>query len=102
MPLTMVEFDLHCADLEIRREVVAIHDFLKARAELAYSASEVADAMGQDPAEVRQILHKLDDLDLVQIFAATDECYFRYRSDLPYLDVTTPFRSLVPPTFDPV
>jgi len=82
MPLSSVEFAF-AIDEETLRDVKAIHTFLRENQHLAYTAEEVAEAVRQELSLVRQILEKLDDLDLVESGTIEGSLYFHYLADLP-------------------
>ena len=82
MPLNSIEFAF-AVDKETLRDVKAIHAFLKANRDKAYTAEEVSEAVNQGLAETKQILEKLDDLDLAIGGTVRGKLYFHYRADLP-------------------
>jgi hypothetical protein len=82
MPLNSTEFAF-AVDKDTLRDVKAIHAFLKANSDKAFTAEEVAAAVGQELPEATQILEKLDDLDLVIGGTVRGQLYFHYRADLP-------------------
>jgi hypothetical protein len=82
MPLNSTEFAF-AVDKETLRDVKAIHAFLKANNDKAYTAEEVAEAVNQGLEETKQILEKLDDLDLAIGGTVRGQLYFHYRADLP-------------------
>jgi hypothetical protein len=86
MPITAVQFEFLALDEETRRDVRAVHAFLKANPTLAYSPEEVAEAVGQDPHLVGHMLEKFDDLDIVERGSKGHLRYFRYLADLPEID----------------
>ncbi|MGE0058495.1 MAG: hypothetical protein AB7P33_08845 [Dehalococcoidia bacterium] len=85
MPLNQAQIALLEVDEETRRDVRAVHAFLKANQTLAFSPEEVAQALHQDADLVEHIFHKFDDLDLVTMRFKDEIVYVRYLADLPEL-----------------
>jgi hypothetical protein len=86
MPLSLLQVELLDLDAATLQAVKAVHAFLKARPDLAFTPEEIAPALGLDLADVAQILEKFDDLYLVDSGSDDTFRYFRYRADLPEID----------------
>jgi hypothetical protein len=86
MPLSRAEFELLQEDEATQRDVRAVHAFLKTNSNLAYSAEEIAQALGQPLRLVAHMLEKFDDLDLVTTGFVNRVTYYRYLKDFSELD----------------
>jgi hypothetical protein len=86
MPLSRAEFELLQEDQDMQRDVRAVHAFLKTNSNLAYSAEEIAQPLGQPLRLVSHMLEKFDDLDLVTTDFLSRVPYYRYLKDFSELD----------------
>jgi hypothetical protein len=83
MPITVAQAEFFALDEKTRNDVIAVHKFLKANRDLAYSPDEVAEAVHQDLEFVAHLLEKFDDIYVVESGSLGDRRYFRYLAEFP-------------------
>jgi hypothetical protein len=86
MPLTLVQVELLGLDSKTLRMVRAVHAFLKASPDLAFTPEEISACLQLDVERVSRILEKFDDIYLVESGSSKEARYFRYLADLPDID----------------
>jgi len=85
MPISILQAELLELDEDTLRDVKAVHAFLKANPDLAFTPDEVATEVHREVSYIAHVLEKFDDVYLVESGTLNDVRYFRYLKDLPDL-----------------